>query len=58
MPTFIKALMDFFSQGRYGRKVEISEFQGLTEQDKIDLSREMLEAGIDHTPYTGKKPTE
>ena len=39
--SFVKACQDFFMKPPFGKKVEISEFKELTQQDKIDL-REML----------------
>jgi hypothetical protein len=39
--SMVKACQDFFSTGRYGKKIEIAEFKALTRQDKEEL-REML----------------
>lgn len=52
--SFVKATQEFFSGGKYGRKVEIAEFKALTEQDKIDLSEGLNSAGYTHVPYVGK----
>lgn len=39
--TFVKAVMHFFGTGDHGKKIEIAEFQQLTQEDKIEL-RELL----------------
>lgn len=50
--SFVKACQAFFSVDPFGRKVEISEFKGLSTQDKVELSQ-MLNAtpGFEHKPY-------
>jgi hypothetical protein len=55
LKSFVKACQEFFSGGKYGRKVEIVEFKALSKQDKIDLSQMLLAAGIQHKPYTGEE---
>jgi len=50
--SFVKAAIQFFSSGPYGRKVEIKEFQALTNKDKAELSEMLIAAGHDHIPYT------
>lgn len=52
--SFVKACQEFFSAGRFGKKVEIAEFKALSNEDKIDLSRELNAAGYTHEPYVGK----
>jgi len=49
--SFVKACLNFFGTGEYGRKVQIAEFQALTKKDKEDL-RDLLikEEGIDVAP--------
>ena len=51
--SFVKACQEFFSAGKYGRKVEIAEFKALTTEDKVDLSEQLNSAGYAHAPYTG-----
>lgn len=41
--SVVKALQDFFTNGRHGKKIEMSEFKELTPQDKEDF-RGMLRA--------------
>jgi hypothetical protein len=53
--SFVKACQEFFSAGKYGRKVEIQEFRKLSTEDKIDLSEMLNAAGYTHEPYTGEK---
>jgi hypothetical protein len=55
--SFVRACQDFFSGGKYGKKVSIQEFKALTEQDKVDLSVMLNSAGYDHTPYVAKTAT-
>jgi len=52
--SFVKACQEFFSGGRYGRKVEIVEFKALTNDDKFELSEMLNSAGYTHEPYVGK----
>jgi hypothetical protein len=54
MISFVKACQAFFSEPPFGKKVEISEFKELSTQDKIDLSKLLIEAGHAHIPYTGE----
>jgi hypothetical protein len=51
--SFVKVCQEFFSAGKYGRKVEIAEFKALTTPDKIELSEMLNSAGYTHEPYTG-----
>lgn len=39
--SFVRACQDFFTRDPYGKKLEISEFKALTQEDKVEL-REML----------------
>lgn len=39
--SFVKACQTFFTNGQHGKKIEISEFRALTQEDKFEL-REML----------------
>jgi hypothetical protein len=39
--SLVKSCQEFFSIGRYGRKIDIPEFKALTRKDKEEL-REML----------------
>ena len=41
--SVVKALQDYFSNGRHGKKIEMSEFKQLTPEDKQDF-RIMLRA--------------
>jgi len=49
--SFVKAMQEFFSTGPFGKKVEVAEFKALTVQDKVDFSKMLDEAKIEHTPY-------
>jgi hypothetical protein len=51
--SFVRVAQEFFSGGKYGRKVEIAEFKALTTEDKIELSEMLNSAGYSHEPYTG-----
>jgi hypothetical protein len=52
--SFVKACIEFFSTGKYGRKVEIKEFQALTRKDKEELRTLLInEEGIDVAPVPG-----
>lgn len=54
--TFVKSAQKFFSEGKFGRKVEIPEFKALSTEDKIELSALLnKEPGYDHEPYLGPK---
>lgn len=52
--SFIKAAQQFFSEGRFGRKIEIPEFKQLTEIDKIELREMLIGEGIDVAPFKEK----
>jgi hypothetical protein len=52
--SFVKSCQEFFSGGKYGRKVEIVEFKALTSNDKFELSEMLNSAGYTHEPYVGK----
>jgi hypothetical protein len=52
--SFVKACIEFFSTGKYGRKVEIKEFQKLTRKDKEDLRTLLInEVGLDVAEIPG-----
>jgi hypothetical protein len=50
--SFVKAAQEYFSEQPHGRRVEISEFKELSTQDKVELSQMLIEAGVEHMPYT------
>lgn len=56
--SFVKAVIAFFSEDPFGRRLGIPEFKELTRSDKIELSQ-MLNAvpGYEHEPYTGEQPS-
>lgn len=41
--SFVKACLEFFGTGRYGRKVQIPEFQALTKTDKEEMRTLLIE---------------
>lgn len=45
--SFVRAVKNFFEEGRYGRKVEISEFKALSADDKVELRNLLIEQGQD-----------
>ena len=45
--SFVKACQDFFTNGKHGKKIEISEFKMLTQEDKIELRDLLIEEGYD-----------
>jgi hypothetical protein len=55
LKSFVRACQEFFSGGKFGRKVEIAEFKALSKQDKIELSQMLTDAGYIHKSYTGEE---
>ena len=45
--SFVKACQDYFTNGKHGKKIEISEFKMLTQEDKIELRDLLIEEGYD-----------
>lgn len=45
--SLVKACQEFFSEGPYGRKIEIAEFKELTRQDKETLREYLIGEGYD-----------
>lgn len=45
--SFISAAQEFFSRGKYGRKIEIAEFKQLTPEDRADLRNLLIMEGYD-----------
>jgi hypothetical protein len=45
--SFVKACQDFFTEGKYGRKIEIPEFKALTQEDKVELRDLLIKEGYD-----------
>jgi len=43
--SFVKAIKDYFENGQYGRKVEVSEFKALTTEDKHELRDLLINEG-------------
>lgn len=48
--SFVKATKDFFENGPYGRKVEISEFRALTPGDREELENLLTDEGYTIVP--------
>ena len=48
--SFVRATKNFFEEGKYGRKVEISEFKALSTEDKVELRDLLIEQGQDVAP--------
>ena len=45
--SFVKACQDFFSKPPFAKRIEISEFKALTQQDKIELREMLIAEGYD-----------
>lgn len=45
--SFVRAVKNFFEEGRYGRKVEIAEFKALSADDKVELRDLLIGEGMD-----------
>lgn len=45
--SMVKACQDFFSKDPYGKKISISEFKELTQEDKIELREMLIAEGYD-----------
>jgi hypothetical protein len=45
--SLVKACQDFFTRPPFGKRIEISEFKELTQQDKIDLREMLIGEGYD-----------
>lgn len=55
--SFISATRAYFSEGTFGRRVEIPEFKALTTKDKKELSEMLTAVGIEHVAFV-PPPTE
>jgi hypothetical protein len=49
--SFVKACQDFFMNGEFGRKIEISEFKELTKEDKVELRDLLIGEGYQVTEF-------
>lgn len=47
---FVRAIMHYFSSGKYGRKIETDEFKELTYEDKLNLYDELVRVGYNVSP--------
>lgn len=45
--SFVKACQEYFSGGKYGKKIEISEFKELTQADRVELRDLLIAEGYD-----------
>lgn len=43
--SFVKACQDFFTNGKHGKKIEITEFKMLTQEDKVELRDLLIKEG-------------
>jgi len=48
--SFVKATKNFFEEGKYGRKVDISEFKALTSEDKVEIRDLLIKEGYEVLP--------
>jgi hypothetical protein len=48
--SFVKAVKTYFENGQYGRKVDISEFKALTQDDKVELRDLLIQEGFEVIP--------
>jgi hypothetical protein len=48
--SFVKATKSFFENGQYGRKVDISEFKALTQDDKVEIRDLLIKEGYEVLP--------
>ena len=54
MISVVKAIQTYFSAQPHGRKVEMSEFKALTDQDKDDFVQMLNDEGIECERQLGK----
>ena len=45
--SFVKACQDFFTKPPFSKRIEISEFKDLTQQDKVELREMLIAEGYD-----------
>jgi len=50
MASWVKELQNYFTAPPHGKKIEISEFKSLTDQDKEDFRAMLIAEGIDVDP--------
>ena len=50
MTSWVKALQEYFTAPPHGKKIEISEFKQLTDQDKQDFHEMLTAEGIPVDP--------
>lgn len=48
--SFVKATKRFFESDPHGRKVEISEFKALSQEDRVELRELLIEQGLNVLP--------
>ena len=54
--SFIKAMQEFFTNGRHGKKVDIPEFKALTHEDKVEFREMLIAEGFDVAPLVVSPP--
>ena len=54
MASWVKVLQDYFSAEPHAKKIQISEFKELTEQDKEDFRQMLIAEGYEIDPITPK----
>lgn len=55
--SVVRAAQDFFSNGRHGRRIEITEFKELTRQDKEEIREMLIDEGYDISPLPTESPS-
>jgi len=48
--SWVKALQDYFTNGKHGKKIEIPEFKSLTDKDKSDFHAMLVAEGYNLEP--------
>jgi hypothetical protein len=48
--SLVKALQDFFTKDPNGRKIEMSEFKQITDEDKIEFAQMLKAEGYELEP--------
>lgn len=48
--SLVKAMQDYFQKDPDGKKIEMSEFRELSQQDKIELREMLIAEGYDVAP--------
>ena len=50
--SFVKACQEYFTSPPFGKKIEISEFKSLTQEDKVELREMLISEGYNVLPMS------